>query len=79
MQQAIQALVQQLFAALSSVSPFAKAVSAAATGLVSALINMVFAGSFDTTSLVVLGCGFLSAIVVYFVPNKPKTASAAGK
>lgn len=70
----INALIGQIFAALSTLSPFAKAVSTAATALVSSLVNMAFAGSFDTTSIVVLGCGLLGAVVAYLVPNKPAPA-----
>jgi hypothetical protein len=69
MSSAINALVSQVFGALSAVSPFAKAVSVAVTALVSSLVNMAFAGSFDTTSIVVLGVGVLSAVVAYFTKN----------
>ena len=74
MPSAINSLVSQIFGALSTLSPFAKAVSVAATALVSSLVNMAFAGSFDTSSIVVLGVGVLSAVVAYLVPNTQKPA-----
>lgn len=74
MTSAIQALIQQVFNALSTLSPFAKAVSVAATALVSSLVNMAFAGSFDTTSIVVLGCGVLASVIAYLVPNAQPVA-----
>lgn len=69
-QNAAQALLQQILSILSGLSPIAKAVVSACTGLVTSLVNMAFAGSFDTTSIVVLAAGAVSAILVYAVPNK---------
>lgn len=71
MQSAIQALIQQIGQALSGLSPFAKAVVPAATALVSAVVDMALAGAFNTTSLVILGVGVVSALVTYLVPNRP--------
>lgn len=77
MQNAVSSLINLIASRLSGVSPFAKAVVPPAAGLVAALVNMAFAGSFNTTSLVVLGVGIASAVVVYLVPNKPAAKPAA--
>lgn len=69
MQNAVQGAITALTSILSRLSPVAKAVVAAVLPLVSALVNMAFAGSFDTTSIVVLATGAVSALAVYLVPN----------
>ena len=72
MQSAISGLLNLIAARLSAVSPFAKAIVPSAAGLVGSLVNMAFAGSFNTTSIVVLVVGVVAAAVTYLVPNKPK-------
>ncbi|MHB1950233.1 MAG: hypothetical protein ACYCQK_02010 [Acidiferrobacteraceae bacterium] len=74
MAQAISSLISTLAKAVSGVSPFAKAIVPSAAGLVGALVNMAFAGSFDTTSIVVLAVGVVAAVVTYLVPNRAKPA-----
>ncbi|MGH3262326.1 MAG: hypothetical protein ACRDNS_10045, partial [Trebonia sp.] len=64
---------------LSSLSPFAKAIVPSVAGLAGSLVNMAFAGSFDVTSIVVLGVGVASAVVVYFVPNTAAAPAPAPK
>ena len=70
MQTAVSSLIGVLADRLSTISPFAKAIVPSAAGLVGALVNMAFAGRFNITSIVVLGVGVASAIVVYLVPNR---------
>lgn len=74
MQQAVSSLIALLAQRLGTLSPFAKAVVPSVAGLVGALVNMAFSGSFNVTSIVVLGVGVASALVVYLVPNKPAAA-----
>ena len=76
MQNAIGSLINLIAGRLSGISPFAKAIVPSVAGLVGSLVNMAFAGSFNTTSIVVLGVGVASALVVYLVPNKAKAAPA---
>lgn len=77
MQNALQGLLKQLLSLVSDLSPMAKAVVAAVLPLASALLNMALSGSFNTTSIVTLATGAVSAIAVYVVPNKPKAAAVA--
>ena len=77
MQNALQGLLSTLANIVSGLSPIAKAVVAAALPLASALLNMALAGSFNTTSIVVLATGAISALAVYLVPNRAKTAAAS--
>ena len=76
MQNAVSGLIGLIASRLATLSRFAKAVVPSVSGLVGSLVNMAFAGSFNTTSIVVLGVGVASALVVYFVPNKAKAAPA---
>lgn len=79
MQSAVSSLINLIAGRLSGVSPFAKAIVPSVSGLVGALVNMAFAGNFNTTSIVVLGVGVASALVVYLVPNKPTPVPAPVK
>lgn len=84
MQSAIQGLLSTVAGIVGGLSPVAKAVVAAVLPLASALLNMVLAGSFNTTSIVVLATGALAALAVYRVPNKtakpaPAPAKPSGK
>ena len=77
MQTAVSSLLGVLADRLSTLSPFAKAIVPSAAGLVGALVNMAFAGRFNVTSIVVLGVGVASALVVYLVPNRAATPAPA--
>jgi hypothetical protein len=80
MQSALDSLVATIAGVISGLSPAAKAIVAAVVPLITALVNMALAGSFDTTSIVVLATGALGAVLVYLVPNRAKAAVVpAGK
>lgn len=79
MPQALQGLLDTVAGIVGGLSPLAKTIVAAVLPLVSSLLNMVLAGSFDTTSIVVLATGAIAALAVYFVPNKTKTVPASPK
>ena len=76
MTNALQGLLSTLAGIVGGLSPVAKAVVAALLPLASALLNMVLAGSFNTTSIVVLATGAIAALAVYLVPNRAKPAPA---
>jgi hypothetical protein len=76
MPNALQGLLSQLASIVAGLSPVAKTVVAAVLPLASALLNMALAGSFNTTSIVVLVTGAIAALAVYVVPNKAKAAPA---
>lgn len=76
-QNAIQSLIGTIGGLLSGLSPVAKAVTAAVIPTVSSLVNMAFAGSFDTTSIVVLVTGLIGSLGVYLVPNRAQTPAVA--
>jgi hypothetical protein len=60
---------------LAALKPFAKAIAPAVLGAVVSIANALAAGSFNATSLKVLGAGILSAVIAYLVPNvKPTPA-----
>jgi len=72
MQSALQGLLNTLASVISGLSPAAKAIVAAVLPFATSLVNMALAGSFNTTSIVVAACGAVSALLVYFVPNRTK-------
>lgn len=76
MQTALQGLLSAVANIVSGLSPLAKAIVAAALPLASSVLNMVIAGSFNTTSIVVLATGAVSALAVFIVPNKAKAKAA---
>jgi hypothetical protein len=76
MPNALQGLLSQLASIVAGLSPVAKTVVAAVLPLASALLNMALAGSFNTTSIVVLVTGAIAALAVYVVPNKAKAVPA---
>lgn len=55
---------------LNALKPFAKALAPAVLGAVVSVVNGIAAGSFNATSLKVLGAGLLSAVIAYLVPNR---------
>jgi hypothetical protein len=61
---------------LAALKPFAKAIAPAVLGALVSLANALAAGSFNATSLKVLGAGLLSAVIAYLVPNLPKPTPA---
>lgn len=69
---AIDSLITVIANLLSPLSPFAKAIVAPAAALLTAVVNMLIAGSFDTTSIVVLGVGVLAGLATFLIPNKAK-------
>ena len=73
---AIQGLIALLVGRLGVLSPFAKAVGPAVGALVAALVNMAFAGSFNTNSIVILAVGVAAALVTYVLPNVPASSLA---
>lgn len=66
----LQGLLSVIAGLVARLSPAAKAIVAIALPVASSLLNMVLAGSFNTTSLVTLATGVIAALGVYFVPNK---------
>ena len=76
MQSAITNLFGQLANVLAPLSPFTKAIVPAALSLATAAVKCGFDGKLDATSLTIAGCGLVLALVVYFVPNKPKATPA---
>lgn len=79
MQGALQGLLNTFAGLLGAFSPAAKAVTAAVLPLATALVNFALAGSFNTTSIVVLACGAATSLLVYFVPNLEKKPAPAPK
>lgn len=74
MQNAIDQLLATIGMIVSTLSPLAKAIVAAVLPVISALVNMAIAGSFNTTSIIVLVTGAITAMAVYLVQNKQKPA-----
>jgi hypothetical protein len=62
---------------LAALKPFAKAIAPAVLGALVSLANALAAGSFNATSLKVLGAGLLSAVIAYLVPNSKPAAAPA--
>lgn len=58
---------------MSKLAPFAKAIAPAALTLVSVLVELVITKSFDELELSTAITGFLTSVVVYFVPNAART------
>ena len=79
MSPAITAILTALAAVVEPLSGFTKAVVPAALGLATAVVNTLVSGSFDAVTITSLAGGLLVAVVVYFVPNKPKAVAAAPK
>ncbi len=79
MTNALQGLLSTIGGIIAGLSPIAKTIVAAVLPLASALLNMVLAGNFNTTSIVVLVTGAVAALAVYLVPNRaaPKAKPVA--
>lgn len=69
MQNAILSFLNSLAGLLGPLSPFAKAVVPALLALAVAVVNSLFAGSIDGTSITVAASGLILALVTFFVPN----------
>lgn len=54
---------------LKKIQPFLKAIAPSVLGLAGALVNWFVTGAFDRAAIGSLVLGFVTAIVVYFVPN----------
>lgn len=72
---AVQTLISTVSGLVGNLSPFAKAVVPAATGLVGSLATMAISGHFDWPSIEVLGVGVVTAVAVYVIPNLEKKST----
>lgn len=70
--QAIDALIVFIAKLLAPLSPLTKAIVAPSAAVITALVNMAIAGSFNVTSIIVLVVGVLAGVATYLIPNKPK-------
>lgn len=68
-QSALTQFLTQLASLLGPLSPFTKAVVPATLALAVAVVNSLFAGQIDSTSLTIAGSGLALALVAFLVPN----------
>ena len=74
---AVNTVIDQILGTLDAVSPFAKAVNAAAVQLVGALVNWLIAGSFNAVSITLAVGAVVVSVIVYFTSNKTPAPAPA--
>lgn len=65
-------LLKNAASAVGKLAPALKAVVAGALPLATAIVNWASTGQFNAASIETAALGFVSALVVYLVPNKGK-------